>query len=147
MYDRYAFHGRTIDVQPGIDSMTIAQTKESSAVSAAVEAFRKATIAGDRSTLDKLAAEELSYGHSSGRLESKAEFIESLASGKSGFSAIELSDQSVNIVDNIALVRHVFVGTRRNAPAGDDKMKLSILTVWLQRQEQWKLVARQAAKL
>jgi hypothetical protein len=55
-----------------------------------------------------------------------------------------LSDQSVNIVDNVALVRHVFLGTRRS---GGDKMKLSILTVWLQRQEQWKLVARQAAKL
>lgn len=125
--------------------MAIAQTKEASAVSEAVEALRKATIAADKSTLDKLTADELSYGHASGRLENKAEFIEALVSGKSGFSAIELSDQTVNMVDNIALVRHVFVGTRR--AAGGEKMKLSILTIWLQRQGQWKLVARQAAKL
>ena len=109
--------------------------------------MRKAMVEGDRSTLGKLTADELSYGHSSGRLENKAEFIETLAGGKGGFTAIELSDQTVNIVDNIALVRHVFNGTRRNAPTGDNKMKLSILTVWLQRQDQWKLVARQAAKL
>jgi ketosteroid isomerase-like protein len=125
----------------------MATAQDTSAVSAAVESLRKAMIAGDRSALDKLSADELTYGHSSGRLETKAEFIEALASGKSGFTAIDLNDQTVKIVDNVALVRHVFNATRRNAPAGDDKMKLSILTVWLQKNEQWKMVARQAAKL
>lgn len=124
--------------------MTSTQTGKESAVSATVEALRKAMIAADKSALDQLTTPELSYGHSSGRLENKAEFIEALVSGKSGFSAIELSDQTVNVVDKIALVRHVFNGTRRKE---GDKMKLSILTVWLQQQEQWKLLARQAAKL
>ena len=124
--------------------MTSTQTGRESAVSAAVEALRKAMIAADKSTLEKLAAAELSYGHSSGRLENKAEFVEALTSGKSGFSAIELNDQTVNVVDKIALVRHVFNGTRRKE---GDKVKLSILTVWMQQQEQWKLLARQAAKL
>ncbi len=124
--------------------MTSTQTGRESAVSAAVEALRKAMIAADKPTLEKLAAAELSYGHSSGRLENKAEFVEALTSGKSGFSAIELNDQTVNVVDKIALVRHVFNGTRRKE---GDKVKLSILTVWMQQQEQWKLLARQAAKL
>jgi uncharacterized protein DUF4440 len=124
--------------------MTSTQTGREAAVSAAVEALRKAMIAADKPALDKLTLPELSYGHSSGRLENKAEFIEALVSGRSGFSAIELSDQTVNVVDKIALVRHVFNGTRRKE---GDKMKLSILTVWLQQQEQWKLLARQAAKL
>ena len=124
--------------------MTSTQTGKESAVSASVEALRKAMIAADKPALDKLTLPELSYGHSSGRLENKAEFIEALVSGKSGFSAIELSDQTVNVVDKIALVRHVFNGTRRKE---GDKMKLSILTVWLQQQDQWKLLARQAARL
>jgi hypothetical protein len=124
--------------------MAIDQSKEINAVSAAVEAFRKATIAADKSTLDKLTANELSYGHSSGRLETKAQFIESLTSGKSGFSAIELSDQTITIVDQTAFVRHVFNGASRRESAN---LTLSILTVWLQQQGQWKLVARQAAKL
>ena len=124
--------------------MTSTQTGKESAVSAAVEGLRKAMVAADKSTLEKLTTAELSYGHSSGRLENKAEFIEALTSGKSGFSAIELSDQTVNVVDKIALVRHVFNGTRRKE---GDKMKLAILTVWLQQQDQWKLLARQAAKL
>ena len=124
--------------------MTSTQTGKESAVSAAVEALRKAMIAADKSALDQLTTPELSYGHSSGRLENKAEFIEALVSGKSGFSAIELEGQTINVMDKIAMVRHVFHGTRRKE---GDKMKLSILTVWLQQQEQWKLLARQAAKL
>ena len=127
--------------------MASTQTGKEGAVSAAVEALRKAMVAGDKAALDKIAAAELSYGHSSGRVESKAEFVQAFVSGKSGFSAIELSAQTVNVVDKVALVRHVFNGTRRNAPAGSEKMKLSILTVWTQQQDQWKLLARQAAKL
>jgi len=124
--------------------MPSTQTGKETAVSAAVEALRKAMVAGDKPALEKLAMDELSYGHSSGRLENKAEFIATLTSGKAGFSAIELGDQTVNVVDKIALVRHVFNGTRRKE---GDKMKLAILTVWLQQPDQWKLLARQAAKL
>jgi hypothetical protein len=124
--------------------MASTQTGKEGAVAAAVESLRKAMIAGDRAALDKVSMAELTYGHSSGRLENKAEFIEALASGKSGFSAIELSEQTVNVVDRIALVRHVFVGTRRKE---GDRMKLAILTVWMQQQDEWKLLARQAAKL
>jgi hypothetical protein len=124
--------------------MPSTQTGKESAVSAAVEALRKAMITGDKAELEKLSLPELSYGHSSGRIENKGEFIEALVSGKSGFSSIELSEQTVNIVDRIALVRHVFNGKRK---ADGSNMKLSILTVWLDRQDQWKLLARQAAKL
>jgi ketosteroid isomerase-like protein len=124
--------------------MASTQTGKEGAVSAAVEALRKAMIAGDRTALDKIAAAELSYGHSSGRLENKAEFIEALASGKSGFSAIELEGQTIKVVDKTALVRHIFHGTRRK---DGDKVKLYTLLVWQQQEEQWKLLARQAAKL
>jgi len=124
--------------------MASTHTGKEGAVSAAVEALRKAMIAGDRSALDRISAAELSYGHSSGRLENKAEFIEALASGKSGFSAIELEGQKINVVDTIALVRHTFHGTRRKE---GDMVKLYTLLIWLQQQHQWKLLARQAAKL
>jgi uncharacterized protein DUF4440 len=125
-------------------TMASTQTGKEAAVSAAVEALRKAMIAGDKAALDKIAAAELSYGHSSGRLENKAEFVEALASGKSGFSAIELEGQTIKVVDKIAMVRHTFHGTRRKE---GDKVKLYTLLIWLQQQDQWKLLARQAAKL
>jgi hypothetical protein len=125
-------------------AMANTQTGKEGAVAAAVEALRNAMIAADKSALDKLAAPELSYGHSSGRLENKAEFIEALVSGKSGFTAIELEGQTINVLDKIAMVRHTFHGTQRKT---GDKVKLYNLTIWLQQQDQWKLLARQAAKL
>ena len=123
--------------------MSNAQTKDVSAVSAAVEAFRKAMESADRSALEKLVADELTYGHSTARLEDKAAFIEA-APGKGGFSAVELSDPTIKVVDNVAIVRHVLNGTRRD---GGDKMKLAILMIWLRQHEQWKLVARQSVKV
>ena len=124
--------------------MASTQTGKEGAVSAAVEAWRKAMIAADRATLESVTAAELSYGHSSGRVETKAEYIEALVSGKSGFSAIELAGQTVNVVDKIAIVRHVFNATHRK---NGEQAKLFNLTIWMQQQNQWKLLARQAAKL
>ena len=122
--------------------MANTQSNEVNAVAAAVEALRKAMVAAEKSALDKLVADELTYGHSSGRLETRAEFIADATSDKAGFAAIELSDQTVRIVDNMALVRHIFSGTSRRHGA----VKLSNLMVWLRRDGQWKLVARQATK-
>ena len=118
-------------------------TGKESAVSAAVESLRKAMAESDKASLEKLAEEQLLYSHSSGRVENKAEFIATLVGPKSGFSAISLSDQTVNVIEDIALVRHKFSGTRK----GDgNKMNLAVLTVWRDRGGQWKLLARQAAK-
>ena len=124
--------------------MASTQTGKEGAVSAAVEALRKAMIAADKSALEKLTAAELRYSHSSGRLENKAEFIEAIVSGKSGFSAIELADQTVSVVDKVAMAHYMFNATRRKQ---GDQVKLYTLTVWVQQQDQWKLLARHAAKL
>jgi hypothetical protein len=43
----------------------MAQTGKESAVAAAVESLRKAMIAADKTTLDKLTVPELSYGQGS----------------------------------------------------------------------------------
>jgi ketosteroid isomerase-like protein len=124
--------------------MTSTQTGKEGAVSAAVDALSKAIMAADKSALDKIAAAELSYGHSSGRTENKAEFIDAIVSGKSGFADIKLEGQTVNVVDKIAIVRHMFHATQKKS---GEKVKLFNLTIWMQQQDQWKLLARQAAKL
>ncbi len=122
-------------------------TGKEGAVAAAVETLRKAMIAADKTALESVTLPELSYGHASGRLETRAEFIESLTSGKASFSAIELSKQTISVVDKTAIVRYVFVGTRRDKPGKPAELKLATLTVWQQQQDQWKLLARQSVKL
>lgn len=129
-----------------LSNTSIAQSKDENAVAAAVENLRKAMIDGDKAALEKLTCDELSYGHSSGKIEDKAAFVEALASGKSDFVTIELSGQTIKIAGNAAIVRHILNGTNVDAGKSAD-VHLSVLTVWQKQKNEWKLLARQAVKI
>src|SRR5687768_3501394 len=127
-------------------SNSFAQSKDEAAVATAVESLRKAMLDADKAGLEKYTASELSYGHSLGKVETKAEFVEALASGKSDFTSIDLSNQTIKIAGKAAIVRHILTGaTKDNGVAGN--VKLSILTVWQKQKGEWKLLARQAVRL
>lgn len=123
-----------------------AQTKDEKAVGDAVENLRKAMVDPDKSTLDRLTSPKLSYGHSAGKVEDKASFVNSLVSGASDFVSIKLSEQSVFVSGNTAIVRHNLEGSTNDGgkPA---TVKLHVLLVWNQRGTSWQLLARQAVKL
>jgi hypothetical protein len=122
------------------------QTSEEKEVGAAVEALKKALIDGKETDLNAIAAEELSYGHSSGKVEDKKMFVERLVSGDSDFKTIQLSEQTIRIVGNIAIVRHRLVAeTNDNGRPGNPN--LSILLIWQKQSGKWRLLARQATKL
>ena len=57
----------------------------------AVEAFRKAMIASDHAAFDALCAAQLSYGHSTGKIQTKEEFIADATSGKAKWKALEFA--------------------------------------------------------
>jgi ketosteroid isomerase-like protein len=125
---------------------SIAQSKDQRDIGLAVEKLRKAMIDGDRAALESVASDSLSYGHSGGKLETKAEFVEAIASGKSDFVIIELSDQTVSVVNNTAVVRHQLDATT-NDGGKPGTVKLKVLLVWVKEKGEWKLLARQAVKL
>ncbi|HVV03811.1 MAG TPA: nuclear transport factor 2 family protein [Puia sp.] len=127
------------------DRKPVEQGKEEKAVTAAVEALRKAMIDPDRAVLEKLTLPELSYGHSSGAVQNQTEFIEALTSGKSDFVSIELTGQRISIVNNTAVVRH-YLSAVTNDGGKPGQVKLSILLVWQKQKGGWRLLARQAVK-
>jgi hypothetical protein len=53
----------------------VAESADEAAVAQAIEAMRKAVLAQDKAQLEALCTEQMSYGHSDGRVENKAEFI------------------------------------------------------------------------
>lgn len=124
----------------------MAQSKEEKAVIAAVEKLSQAMVDGDRNSLESIAADSLSYGHSGGKVENKIVFVENIASGKSDFVTIELSEQTVSVIDKNAIVRHTLLANTNDGgkPA---VVKLKILLVWVKEKGEWKLLARQAVKL
>ena len=124
-----------------------AQSADERAVAQSVEALTKAMIDVDRARLEALTADQLSYGHSAGRIENKKEFIDNLASRASAFRRIDLSDQTISLVDNEAIVRHLFTAETVN-PAGQvTPVKIGVLQVWQKQGGDWKLLARQAYRL
>ena len=129
-----------------ISAASFAQSSDEKAVAGRVEALRKAMIAADKTALEDLTAEELSYGHSSGLVEDKTAFVDQFVTGKSVFKTITLSDQTIKMAGNVAIVRHHLTGdTNNNNVPG--KADIIILHVWQKQKGQWKLLARQAARI
>ena len=124
---------------------TIAQMNEQS-VSDAVEKLRKAMIDPTVAQLQTLASDKLSYGHSSGKIENKAEFIRALVSNESDFKTIDLTDQTITLVNNTALVRHVLSAETANKGVAGSA-HIAVLLVWVHQNGAWKLLARQAVKI
>jgi hypothetical protein len=122
----------------------MASTQET-AVAAAVDALGKAMLGGDTAALDKLTMNELTYGHATSRIETKAQLMEALATGKAGYTSIEVTNQTITLLGTAGIVRHHFRGVRRTDGA---VMITGVLMVWLEQPDrQWKLAARQAVKL
>lgn len=122
-----------------------AQTPEQ-AVTQAVEKLRMLMIDPDKAGLEALAADGISYGHSTGKLEDKKAFIEALTSGESDFKTIDLTEQTITVVENTALVRHKLAAETNNG-GKPGQAKLAVLLVWVKQKNNWKLLARQAVKI
>lgn len=133
-------------VLTGIMNTAMAQSKAEAAVNAAVENLRKAMVDGDKAGLQNITADQLSYGHSSGRVEDKASFVDNIVTGKSDFVTIDLANQTVSVSGDAAIVRHVLSATT-NDSGNPGSVKLNILLVWQKQKGQWKLLARQAVKV
>jgi hypothetical protein len=123
-----------------------AQSNDEKAVEVAVESLRKAMVDGNEPLLKGITAKDLTYGHSSGLMEDQNAFVTALASGKSDFVSIELKEQTITVLGDIALVRHKLFGDS-NSGGKPSEVKLGVLLVWQKQQGQWRLLARQAYKL
>jgi Domain of unknown function (DUF4440) len=138
------FLAATIFIMAAILSVH-AQSREETAVANALEQLRKAMIDGNKGSLESITSDKLSYGHSSGLIENKAEFVEKIASGKSDFVTIELKDQTISVSGKTAIVRHKLNATT-NDSGKPGEVRLLILLVFQKENKQWKLLARQAVR-
>ena len=124
-------------------NFAIAQKTE---VEEAVTKLSKLMVKPDSLALDKLILNNLSYGHSSGKVQTKQEFMHSLLSAESDFVDINLTDQTVVIQNKTALVRHT-LNAKTNDKNIPGNVKLYILLIWSKEKAGWKLLGRQAVKV
>ena len=124
-----------------------AEGPDVAAVAEAVSALTKAMLTPDKAKLEALTADQLSYGHSSGKVEDKATFVDVVASKKTVYKSIELSKQTIAVAGNDAIVRHAW---ESESGTGDGKWnvsKIGVLQVWQKQASGWRLLARQAFKV
>src|SRR5438552_1087786 len=74
-------------------------------VLAAMDSYKDAMIHNNAAVLGKLLSDDLSFVHSGGQLESKADVLKSVTTGKNVITRMEFSDTSVRSYGNTALVR------------------------------------------
>src|SRR5271155_3388169 len=77
---------------------SLAESAEDASVGQAVEALRKALLTADRGQLEKLSADQLSYGHSDGRVQTKAQFVDGVMTSKAVIKSIAFPELSVAVV-------------------------------------------------
>ena len=124
-----------------------AHSADERAVGQAVDALGKAMVDIDRSRLEALTADQLSYGHSAGRIENKKEFVDYLVSRASAFRRLEHGDQTVSVVGDNAIVRHILIGETVNPSGQATPVRVGVMQVWQKQGGDWKLLARQAYRL
>ncbi|GAB3484932.1 nuclear transport factor 2 family protein [Azotobacter salinestris] len=126
---------------------TASAADETAAIEAAAEQLRALMVDPDKAKLEALIAPELSYGHSSGRIDTKERFVDDLMSGTSDFLSIAISEQSVQAVGDTAIVRHTLTGDTHNKGKDPARVSLKILQIWQHKGSEWQLLARQAVPL
>ncbi|MEX0690770.1 MAG: nuclear transport factor 2 family protein [Gemmatimonadales bacterium] len=119
------------------DSLTAQQ------VLAAEDRRLAAMLARDTATLRPLLADELAYTHTSGRLESRAEFLRSLGSGALRYEAIAPEERSVRLYGRVAVV--VGRSAMRAGPIGEARaFRIRYLAVYINEGGRWLLGAWQS---
>jgi ketosteroid isomerase-like protein len=116
---------------------------DSKAVLAAMNALSQALIHRDGPALDRLLNDDLTYVHSGGQFESKADVIKANTTGKSVIEKIEFTNPKVRVHGNTALV----TGRVDLWHSPTNIVPMDVLHVWVKSSGQWRLVARQATRL
>src|SRR6478736_9970622 len=62
----------------------------------------------DSMTIEDLFAKKASYGHSGGKIQTRQEAIEGIVHNKSIYSDTAVSNISITLNDDVAIVRHLF---------------------------------------
>jgi ketosteroid isomerase-like protein len=125
---------------------SLAEAGDAAAVDKAVEALRKALMEKDKTQLQQLAADQLSYGHSSGKVQTKAEFVDGVMTSKAILKSLTFPELSIAVAGDAAIARHLFEA-EMETDGKPTSVKIGVLQVWQKQNENWKLLARQGFKL
>jgi len=126
----------------------LALTADEQAVAKNLESFRVAQQAKNGKALEALVAPELSYSHSDGHIEDKAQFITGATDPKTKMLSLDYKDPTIRVVGDVAIVRFHWVAESEAVADGKkSSTNLGILMTWQKQGGDWKLLNRASTKL
>lgn len=116
------------------------------ALKAAEAARFQASIDADAKVLGQVLDDALEYVHSNGEVNTKAEFIESLTSGKRDYVSATFEIQGVRILGDVAIIRgSAKVTVADNGQSRD--LDLGYTDVWVWKDKRWQMTAWRSARM
>ncbi len=143
---RLALAGAAIIGTSSLLRNTSVLAADDAAVAAAVEELRKASLAADKAKLTALADDQLSYGHSSGVVQNKAEMLEGFATRKATMKSIDFPELKIAVAGDTAVARHLWV-SESELDGKTTNTKIGVIECWHKQGADWKLLGRQGFKL
>jgi ketosteroid isomerase-like protein len=123
-----------------------AQGGDEAAVAQSVEILRKAQLEADRTKLAQVTSDQVSYGHSDGRVETKEQFIDGVIKRKQVVKSLTFPDLKLSVVGDAAIVRHIFL-SESELDGKATTTRIGALQIWQKQGGDWKLLARQGFRL
>src|SRR4051794_38068499 len=123
-----------------------AEGGDEASVKKAVEEFRVAYVKQDKAQLEAMSAPQLTYSHSDGHIEDKAQFITGVMGRKSTLKSLEFPDMTIHVVGDVAIVRHLLV-QEAELDGKTTNTKIGVIQVWHKQGSDWKLLARSSHRL
>lgn len=112
--------------------------------------FQKASLDGDMPALSALLTDNATLIHGNGLVQTKAEYINSITSGKMKFSAYDLKESKVIFFKDGAIIvgaADIGFAPSHDATAAPHLLHMRISSVWLRKLDGWQLIVSQDTPL
>jgi hypothetical protein len=113
---------------------------------AADAARMQAMVAGDGAALERVLADDLSYGHSDGRVQGKSELLEALRTGKMRYRTLTAEGAAARVYGCAGIVT-ARVAAEVETPERTLSLVLRYTATYAWRDDHWALVAYQSVRL
>ena len=127
-----------------ISTLSLAQTDEDK-LTVTMKEFHQALVKMNTVSINQQTDKALSYGHSNGWVQTKADLIKDFETGYISYQSFKEDSITISMNDNMANVRFVadiaatMKGTAYN-------FHLKVLEVWVKKGKRWVLFGRQAVR-
>lgn len=112
------------------------------AIAQAVEGYRQGMLSANKAQLEAMCMDEVSFGHTSGLVQTKAEFITSVTDGKTVWKSLSFEKPTNRVVGDCAISHFVFVGENESG-GKTNALRFDVVLVWHKQGGKWRMLVRQ----